>query len=175
MYQIPTWRYWLVAVTLVIGLLLALPNVFGEDPAIQLARDDRAAIDEAGLARLRGILESKKVPPSSAYLEEGRVVLRFAHVDQQIEARDIIEAEAPGEYVVALTDVPRTPELLRRIGLNRWRWVWTCEAACTSCTRSTCRAPWTRPSSEWRRTSGHSCEMRAFRIPRWSRTEGRSK
>jgi len=118
MYQIPTWRYWLVAVALSLGVLLALPNLFGEDPAIQLARDDRAAIDEAGLARVRAILENKKVTPSSAYIEEGKVVLRFAHVDEQIAARDIIEADAAGDYVVALTDVPRTPELLRRIGLK---------------------------------------------------------
>nr|WP_298716356.1 protein translocase subunit SecD [uncultured Steroidobacter sp.] len=118
MYKIPTWRYWLVAVTMVIGLLLALPNVFGEDPAIQLARDDRAPIDEAGLGRVRGILESKQVVPASAYIEEGRVVLRFAHVDEQIKARDIIQAEAPGDYVVALTDVPRTPGVLRWLGLK---------------------------------------------------------
>jgi preprotein translocase subunit SecD len=118
MYQIPAWRYWLVAVTLVVGILLALPNLFGEDPAIQLARDDRAAIDKVGLERVRASLEAQQVLPSSAYLEEGRVILRFAHVDDQIKARDVIESAAPGDYVVALTDVPRTPELLRRIGFR---------------------------------------------------------
>lgn len=118
MYQIPPWRYWLVAVTLVLGILLALPNVFGEDPAIQLARDDRAAIQTAELDRVRGMLEAENIEPSRSYIEEGRLILRFAHVDDQIKARDVIEAAAPGEYVVALTDVPRTPELLRRIGFK---------------------------------------------------------
>lgn len=118
MYQIPPWRYWLVAVTLVLGLLLALPNVFGTDPAIQLARDDRAAIDAAGLERVRGMLEAQNVVPNASYLEEGRLVLRFPHVDDQIKARDAIEAAAPGEYVVALTDVPRTPALLRQMGFK---------------------------------------------------------
>src|SRR5688500_5962728 len=111
MYQISTWRYWLVAVTLVLGVLLALPNVFGTDPAIQLARDDRAVIDATGLERVRALLEAQKIVPNTSYLEEGRVVLRFAHVDEQIKARDALEAAAPGEYVVALTDVSRTPTL----------------------------------------------------------------
>jgi preprotein translocase subunit SecD len=118
MYQIPAWRYWLVAVTLVLGVLLALPNVFGEDPAIQLARDDRAAINDAELDRVRGILEAKQITPSSSYIEDGRAVLRFAHVDDQLKARDAIQQDAPGDYVVALTDVPRTPGPLRVIGLK---------------------------------------------------------
>jgi preprotein translocase subunit SecD len=118
MYQIPIWRYWLVAITLVVGFFLALPNVFGEDPAIQLAREDRAAIDSAGLTRVRGFLDARQITPSSSYVQEGRLVLRFAHVDDQIKARDVIDAAAPGEYIVALTDVPRTPELLRRMGFK---------------------------------------------------------
>jgi preprotein translocase subunit SecD len=118
MYQIPTWRYWLVAVTLVLGILLALPNVFGEDPAIQLARDDRAAIETAELERVRGMLDAEQITPNSAYIEEGRLILRFAHVDDQLKARDAIQKAAPGEYIVALTDVPRTPTVLRWIGLK---------------------------------------------------------
>jgi preprotein translocase subunit SecD len=118
MYQIPIWRYWLVAITLVVGFFLALPNVFGEDPAIQLAREDRAAIDSAGLTRVRSFLDARQITPSSSYVQEGRLVLRFAHVDDQIKARDVIDAAAPGEYIVALTDVPRTPELLRRMGFK---------------------------------------------------------
>jgi preprotein translocase subunit SecD len=118
MYQIPTWRYWLVGLTLVAGLLLALPNVFGEDPALQLAREDRAPIDAAGTGRVQSLLSAQKIVPRASYLEEGRLVLRFAHADDQIKARDVIEDAAPGDYIVALTDVARTPDLLRRIGLK---------------------------------------------------------
>jgi preprotein translocase subunit SecD len=118
MYQTPAWRYWLVGLALVAGLLLALPNVFGEDPAIQLAREDRAEIDTAGKEQVQSLLSAKQVEPSAAYIEEGRLVLRFAHTDDQLKARDVIADAAPGDYVVALTDVPRTPDLLRRIGLK---------------------------------------------------------
>lgn len=118
MYQIPTWRYWLVALVLVAGVLLALPNVFGNDPAIQLARDDRAPIETAEQGRVQGYLTAQNIAARASYLEEGRLILRFANADDQIKARDAIESSAPGQYVVALTDVPRTPGLLREIGLK---------------------------------------------------------
>src|SRR5687767_6605366 len=118
MHQIPTWRYWLVAVVLVAGVLLALPNVFGDDPAIQLARDDRALIETAEQERVQGYLDAQQIPIQASYIEEGRLVLRFATTDEQIKARDVIETSAPGQYVVALTDVPRTPGILRAIGLK---------------------------------------------------------
>jgi preprotein translocase subunit SecD len=118
MYQTGTWRYWLVGIVLAAALLLALPNFFGDEPAIQLARDDRAAIDAAGEQRIQTLLEQRKVAPTASYLEEGRLILRFAHVDDQLRARDAIDDGAKGEYVVALTSVPRTPALLRYVGLR---------------------------------------------------------
>ena len=51
MYQIQTWRYWLVGIVVAAALLLALPNLFGEELAIQLAREDRVAMDAAAEQR----------------------------------------------------------------------------------------------------------------------------
>ncbi|AMN46760.1 preprotein translocase subunit SecD [Steroidobacter denitrificans] len=118
MYQISPWRYWLVGIVVSLGLLLALPNLFGDELAIQLARDDRAAMDASGQARIEGILAAQQVAPSAAYLEDGRLILRFAHVDDQLKARDAINDGTAGDYVVALTSVPRTPAALRKIGLK---------------------------------------------------------
>ncbi len=118
MYQFPTWRYWLVAIVIIFGTLFALPNFFGEDPALELARDDRAAIDATGEQRIRGILEARQVPASASHFEDGRLVLRFATVDEQIKARDVIADEARDEYQVALTSEPRTPGWLRWLGLK---------------------------------------------------------
>jgi preprotein translocase subunit SecD len=118
MYQIPTWRYWLVGIALAAALLLALPNLFGDEVAIQLAREDRAAMDSAAQQRVQGVLEEKKIAPTTSYLEEGRLIMRFAHVDDQIRARDAINEATAGEYIVALTSVPRTPAFLRKLGLK---------------------------------------------------------
>jgi preprotein translocase subunit SecD len=118
MYQIQTWRYWLVGIVVAAALLLALPNFFGEELAIQLAREDRVAMDADAQQRVAGILQERKIPTTSAYLEEGRLVLRFAGADEQIKARDAINEATKGEFIVALTSVPRTPSILRAIGLK---------------------------------------------------------
>ena len=118
MYQIPTWRYWLVAIVVAVSLLLALPNFFGEELAIQLAREDRAAMDSSAQQRVQGILDKEKIPTTSAYLEDGRLVLRFAGADEQIRARDAVNEATKGDYVVALTSVSRTPRFLSAMGLK---------------------------------------------------------
>ncbi len=118
MYQVPSWRYWLVGIALAVGLLLALPNLFGDEPAIEVARDDRAAMDTGGQQRILGILDAAKVAHNTAYLEEDRLVVRFSAVDSQIKARDAIADAAPGEYIVALTSASRSPDWLRALGLK---------------------------------------------------------
>lgn len=118
MYQIPTWRYWLVGIVFAASLLLALPNFFTPELAIQLAREDRAAIDATGQQRIEGILQEQKVATTASYIEEGRLIVRFANADEQIKARDAINEATGGDYVVALTSVPRTPGVLRAIGLK---------------------------------------------------------
>jgi preprotein translocase subunit SecD len=118
MYHFSRWKYWLVIIVVVVGTLLALPNVFGTAPALQLSRNDRAAMDEAGRQRVIGVLEAQKVAPEASYLEKDRLVLRFADPQQQAAAREAIAKGTSGDYLVALSDVPRTPEWMRRIGLK---------------------------------------------------------
>jgi preprotein translocase subunit SecD len=83
MYQIPAWRYWLVGIVMAVGLLLALPNFFGDEPAIQVVREDRATMDGGGEERIVGFLKAANVAYSNAYLEDGRLVVRFDDVDSQ--------------------------------------------------------------------------------------------
>ena len=81
-------------------------------------KEDRAALDEPAQRQVASILESKKIPVSMSYLENGRLVLRFAHVDDQFKARDALIEGTSGDYIVALTSVPSTPAWLRAIGLR---------------------------------------------------------
>ncbi|MGH8236551.1 MAG: protein translocase subunit SecD [Steroidobacteraceae bacterium] len=118
MYQFSRWKYWLVIIVVVAGTLFALPNVFGEGPALQLSRNDRAAMDEAAQQRVLGVLEKQKVTPESSYLEKDRLVMRFADPQQQAAARDAIAKGTSGDYLVALSSVPRTPGWMRRVGLK---------------------------------------------------------
>jgi preprotein translocase subunit SecD len=118
MYNFPTWRYWLVAIVMIAATIFALPNVFGEAPALQLARDDRTPIDEAGQTRIVDLLKAKQVPVANAHLLDGRLVLRFDGIDQQLRARDVISDATKQEYQVALTSDARMPAWLRAIGIK---------------------------------------------------------
>jgi preprotein translocase subunit SecD len=118
MYQFSRWKYWLVIIVVVFGTLFALPNVFGEGPALQLSRNDRVAMDAAAQQRVLGVLQAQKVTPEASYLEKDRLVLRFADPPQQAAARAAIVKGTSGDYLVALSSVPRTPEWMRRVGLK---------------------------------------------------------
>jgi preprotein translocase subunit SecD len=118
MHNFPAWRLWLVAIVMLLALILALPNVFGESPALQVSRNDRAAIDDAAKASVTGILAAKDIAVAAAHTEGDRLVLRFDDVGRQLAARDAIQQAAPREYLIALSQASRMPGWLRATGLK---------------------------------------------------------
>ncbi len=118
MLEFARWKYLLVAAVLLLALLFALPNVFGEDPAVQVARKDRSALDATAQAAVEAFLDGRSVVFSRSYLDEGRLMIRFDDVPTQLAARDAISDGLAGEYITALSFAPRTPALLRRLGLR---------------------------------------------------------
>jgi preprotein translocase subunit SecD len=117
MISYPRWKMVLVAVLLAIAVLLALPNVFGEDNALQLARDS-AVVQPADRSGIDELLASKGVAPNGSFLEQGRLTLRFGSKQDQLKARDVINEAHPNEFTVALTQASRVPEWMRAIGLS---------------------------------------------------------
>ncbi len=118
MHSYPAWRLWLVAVVMAIAVVLALPNVFGDAPALHVSRNDRAAFTEQTKGAVTGILAAKGIPVADAHLEGDRLVLRFDDVAQQVQAREVITAAAPREYLIALSREPRMPGWMRALGLK---------------------------------------------------------
>jgi len=118
MHSYPAWRLWLVAVVMAIAVVLALPNVFGDAPALHISRNDRAAFTEQTKGAVTGILAAKAIPVVEAHLEGDRLVLRFDDVAQQVQAREAIMAAAPREYLIALSREPRMPGWMRALGLK---------------------------------------------------------
>ncbi len=118
MHSYPAWKIWLVTIVMLVALVLALPNVFGEAPALQLSRNDRSAFTDQAQAAVTSMLATKGLAADSAYVEGDRLVLRFGSVEQQLKARDTIREAAPGDYLVALSQVPRTPGWMRALGLK---------------------------------------------------------
>ncbi len=114
----PTWKNVLVVLVVLIGLLFALPNVFGDDPAVQVSLESTQPLDEGTVTRVEGVLQQAGIAHSAAYLEEGRVMVRFPTVEQQLKAVDLIRDDLGAGYVAALTLAPRTPAWLRAMGLK---------------------------------------------------------
>ena len=118
MNRYPAWKNILVVAVIVLGALLALPNIYGEDPALQVAPDKREPMGELGLNRAKGFLDEAGVEFVAAHLEQDRVVVRFADKHIQSEAAAVLGERFGENYVVALTMEPRTPDWLRALGLQ---------------------------------------------------------
>jgi preprotein translocase subunit SecD len=117
MIAYPRWKIVLVAIAVVLGILLALPNLFGEENALQFARD-RASVQDSDRTAIEQILETKGVPVSGAFLEQGRLTLRFPTKQDQLKARDLVAEARPNEFTIALSQASRVPEWMRNLGLS---------------------------------------------------------
>ena len=110
----------LVLVIFLLGILLALPNIYGTAPAVQLANVDGDPITETQLANFVRSLESDDVIPEAAYISDGRAVIRFApgeFKDQQ-RSGERLRSRYEREARVALTLAPRLPDWVRNMGLT---------------------------------------------------------
>jgi len=112
------WKYVLVSVVTLVALLFAAPNFFGEDQALQVVRKDRVAIDESARVSIEDFLRSRQVKFIRAYLDEGRVMVRFPGVAEQLQARDAVNEGLAATYVSALARASRAPEFFRSMGLR---------------------------------------------------------
>jgi preprotein translocase subunit SecD len=118
MNHYPVWKNLLVLAVLLLGLFIAMPNLFGEDPALQVSRDSGTEMVELEFNQVSLVLDEGGVEFSSVYQENGRALVRFDSVENQLRASDLLREELGKAYVVALTLAPRTPGWLRTLGLK---------------------------------------------------------
>jgi len=109
----------LLATLLLAGILVALPNFYGESPALQLSSRDRAAFDAASIAEFEALLAEAKIPHEEIFVDDdGRLWIRFGNDRQQLAGRDLIQSRLEGRYAIALTSASRAPEWLNSLGLE---------------------------------------------------------
>ena len=113
----PLWKHLLIAAVLVAGVVFALPNVFGEDPAVQISGERGVAIDAGLAARVASVLEVGGVPAHTVALEEGRLLARFGDTETQLKAQDLLRTDLGPGYIVALNLAPAMPRWLAATGL----------------------------------------------------------
>lgn len=115
MNQYPLWKYALIVVAVVVGTIYALPNLYGEDPALQVSASRSAPIDAALEDKVRNALQGASLEPLSIERDERQVLVRFHDTETQLKANDIVGAALGGDYVAALNLAPTTPGWLRAL------------------------------------------------------------
>jgi len=117
MNKYPIWKYVLIAVALVVSLVYAAPNLFGEVPVVQVSGVRASNKVDAGMqAGLEQAIKSAGIALAGSDAEDGQVRFRFADTDTQIKARDLIATKVPPGYVVALNLQSNTPKFLQALG-----------------------------------------------------------
>ena len=114
--RFPLWKNALIIIALVLGALYALPNLFGEDPSIQVSPQREATVDASLQVRLNKALQAAGLQPKAMEIQEGKLLVRFDSTDAQLKAADILRDVLGDQYTVALNLAPATPKWLQAIG-----------------------------------------------------------
>ncbi len=117
MNRYPLWKYLLILSMLVLGLVYALPNLYGEAPAVQvLPLRSNLKADAALLVRVEAALKAAQLNPEAMSLDATSVKARFNDTDSQLKAKDVLHAQLGDDYMVALNLLARSPQWLTNMG-----------------------------------------------------------
>ena len=106
----------MLVVVICVGLLYALPNIYGEDPAIQISGSNTSDIDITTQDKIRKILADNHIETKSFVFENKSVLIRVGDNDTQLKAKELISKELGDAYIVALNLAPATPKWLTVLG-----------------------------------------------------------
>ncbi len=115
MNRYPWWKNLLIILVLLLGIFFALPNLYGENPALQISKRN-AVMDQAAVDKAVAALKAANIPVKSARLEDKDGLIQFNSTDAQLKAVNIVR-EALGEnYPVALNLAPAAPRWMQDMG-----------------------------------------------------------
>ena len=110
-------QYLLILFVLVLGFTYALPNLYPTQPSIQVAYTDSGkSADQVLLNELEDILETNQVGYEELFLREGKIVIKFSTLDQQLESKTILQNKLLDKVIIALNLEPTTPDWLKNLG-----------------------------------------------------------
>ena len=116
MNRYPLWKYLLLLFVLAAGVLYALPNLYGEQPAVQVSQASGDAASQALVQRVQRTLSDADVAPEGVTLEEGRLLALYASTEDQLKAAGVLKRQLGNDYTIALNLAPSTPDWLRAVG-----------------------------------------------------------
>ncbi|MDZ4730324.1 MAG: protein translocase subunit SecD [Xanthomonadales bacterium] len=116
MNQYPGWKYVLILAVLAVGVLYALPNLYGEDPALQITSTRGLDLPLGLPAAIEDALVVEKIAFKSSEQIGNRILYRFSSAEDQLLAADAVKKALGESFVVALNLAPATPDWLRSLG-----------------------------------------------------------
>ena len=117
MNRYPLWKYVLIAIAIVVGIVYTLPNFFPEVPAVQVSSSKASAkVDTALLGTVEEALKAASIAVRSAELDPVGIKVRFGDPDTQLKAKDVLQAKLGDDYIVALNLLSSSPHWLASIG-----------------------------------------------------------
>jgi preprotein translocase subunit SecD len=121
MNRYPLWKYAILAIALLVGLLYTVPNFYGESPAVQVsAAKSTVKVDAGMVERVQQVLQEAGVKPDFVQFDGSSVRARFGDTDTQIKAKDAIARALNPDptdprFIVALNLVSRSPEWMAKV------------------------------------------------------------
>ena len=117
MLEYSRFKYAIILVVFAFSLVYSLPNMFPQDPAVQVTANRGATIDDAVLKKVEAALKKASVPFTSSEIgKDGNLMVRIGSVDGQSKASNVIRDELGSSYVVALNEASTVPHWLQAIG-----------------------------------------------------------
>jgi preprotein translocase subunit SecD len=118
MLTYPRWKYFVILIVLLLSAVYAVPNIFPQDPSVQVTANHGAKIDQVLRTRVENSLGKAGVSPKAIELDDkkGNLLVRLNNPDQQVESADALRDSLGNEYVVALNLASNVPNWLEKIG-----------------------------------------------------------
>ncbi|WP_286787456.1 MULTISPECIES: protein translocase subunit SecD [unclassified Pseudomonas] len=117
----PLWKYLLILAVLVVGFIYSAPNLYPDDPAIQISSSStELTVSQAELDNITKALADTNISVKAVDLASDgkRGLIRLSKADDQLPAQDVVRKTLGDDYVVALNLAPTTPEWLRKLGAS---------------------------------------------------------
>ena len=114
--RFPAWKYLLLITVVVLGLTYAMPNLFGDDPAVQVSPIQAGQFDQTTTQAIEARLTESGLMPKTLEFDGNQYLLRFSDVEAQLQANDVLRELFERQAVVALNLAPATPTWLRSLG-----------------------------------------------------------
>lgn len=117
MNRYSSWKYILIIIVVVVGIIYALPNLYGSAPALQISASSATAeVSELTELQVNIALDDANIESVSMELGDGRLTIRFADEGTQLRAKDVLQEALGRSHVIALNLAPNTPDWLRSLG-----------------------------------------------------------